>query len=57
MTVNKIAMMVNKIAMLKLMLISFLAVVGIVITSVLTMMLWAMVTGVEVRKVLRLIEM
>lgn len=43
--------------MLKLMLISFLAVVGIVITSVLTMMLWAMVTGVEVRKVLRLIEM
>lgn len=43
--------------MLKLMLISLLAVVGIVITSVLTMMLWAMVTGVEVRKVLRLIEM
>lgn len=47
----------NKIAVLKLMLISLLAVMGIVIISVLTMMVWAIVTGVDLRKVLRLIEM
>lgn len=47
----------NNIAVLKLMLISLLAVMGIVIISVLTMMVWAIATGVDLRKVLRLIEM
>lgn len=47
----------NNIAVLKLMLISLLAVMGIVIISVLTMMVWAIVTGVDLRKVARLIEM